>query len=49
MEALNELIAGTTATPNHIEFIDLVVQHLIENGIMEPERLYKPPFIDINQ
>lgn len=48
VEALNELIAGTTATPNQIEFIDLVVQHLMENGIMEPERLYKPPFIDIN-
>ncbi|MDP2847531.1 MAG: DEAD/DEAH box helicase family protein [Humidesulfovibrio sp.] len=48
VEALNELIAGTTATPNQIEFIDLVVQHLMENGIMETERLYKPPFIDIN-
>lgn len=48
VEAFNHLIVGTTATPNQIEFIDLLIQYLTENGVMEPERLYESPFIDIN-
>jgi len=39
---------GTTATANQLEFIDLVVDYLTENGVMEPERLYESPFTDIN-
>ncbi|MGZ8184592.1 MAG: type I restriction-modification enzyme R subunit C-terminal domain-containing protein [Methylobacter sp.] len=46
--AFNEFISGTTATPNQIEFINLVVQYLTENGVMEPDRLYESPFTDIN-
>lgn len=46
--AFSEFIGGTTATPNQIEFINLVVQYLTENGIMEPDRLYESPFTDIN-
>ena len=40
--------AGTTATASQIEFIDLIVQYLTENGVMEPDRLYESPFTDIN-
>lgn len=47
-QAFSELIIGTTATPDQIEFIDLVVQYLTENGVMEPDRLYESPFIDIS-
>lgn len=47
-QAFSEFISGTTATPNQIEFINLVVQHLTENGVMEPDRLYESPFTDIN-
>ena len=47
-QAFSEFISGTTATPNQIEFIDLVVQYLTENGVMEPDRLYESPFTDIN-
>lgn len=47
-EALSEFIGGTSASANQIEFIDLVVQYLTENGVMEPERLYESPFTDIN-
>ncbi|MCK9397118.1 MAG: DEAD/DEAH box helicase family protein [Methylobacter sp.] len=46
--AFSEFISGTTATPNQIEFINLVVQYLTENGVMEPDRLYESPFTDIN-
>ncbi|NOU13843.1 MAG: DEAD/DEAH box helicase family protein [Methylococcaceae bacterium] len=47
-QAFSEFISGTTATPNQIEFINLVVQYLTENGVMEAERLYESPFTDIN-
>lgn len=47
-QAFSEFITGTTVTPNQIEFIDLVVQYLTENGVMAPERLYESPFTDIN-
>ena len=47
-QAFSQFITGTTATASQIEFIDLIVQELTENGVMEPARLYEPPFIDIN-
>lgn len=47
-QAFSEFITGTAATANQIEFVDLVVQYLTENGVMEPERLYESPFIDIS-
>lgn len=43
-----EFISSTTATPNQIEFIDLVVQELTQNGVMEPERLFQSPFKDLS-
>lgn len=47
-QAFSEFITGTTATPNQIEFIDLVVQELTEHGTMEVGRLYQSPFIDLS-
>lgn len=47
-ELLSQFITGTAVNANQIEFIDLVVQYLTENGVMEPERLYESPFTDIN-
>ncbi|TCT10283.1 DEAD/DEAH box helicase family protein [Paralcaligenes ureilyticus] len=47
-QALNGFIAGLAVNANQIEFIDLVVQYLTENGVMEPGRLYESPFTDIN-
>jgi len=47
-QAFSEFISGTTATPNQIEFINLIVQYLTEKGVMEPDRLYESPFTDIN-
>ena len=34
---------------SQLEFIDLIVQHLTENGVMEAARLYESPFTDISQ
>jgi type I restriction enzyme, R subunit len=47
-QAFSQFVMGTTATASQLEFIDLIVQHLTENGVMEPERLYESPFTDIN-
>ena len=47
-QAFSDFVVGTTATANQLEFIDLVVDYLTENGVMEPERLYESPFTDIN-
>ena len=33
---------------NQIEFINLSVQELTQNGVMEPERLFQSPFTDMN-
>ena len=48
MNAFSEFISGTTATPNQIEFINLVVQELTQNGVMEPDRLFQSPFKDLS-
>lgn len=48
MQAFSEFIAGTTVTPDQIEFIDLIVQELTQTGVMEPDRLFQSPFTDIN-
>lgn len=45
-EALSGFLVGTTLTPNQIEFVNLVVEHLTEHGVMDPGRLYESPFTD---
>ncbi len=47
-QAFNEFLTGTKATADQIEFIDLIVQELTQNGVMEPERLFQSPFTDLN-
>ena len=46
--AFDKFISGTTTTADQIEFINLIVEELTQNGTMEPERLYQTPFIDIS-
>jgi type I restriction enzyme R subunit len=46
-EAMASFIAGKTLSANQLEFINLVVDHLTEHGVMEPARLYESPFTDI--
>ncbi len=46
-ESLAGFIAGQTLSGNQIEFINLVVDHLTEHGIVEPRALYESPFTDL--
>ncbi len=46
-EALGEFLAGKTLSANQIEFVNLIVDHLTQHGVMEPALLYESPFTDV--
>ena len=46
-EALAGFLAGKTLTANQIEFVNLIVDHLTEHGVMSAESLYESPFTDL--
>jgi type I restriction enzyme R subunit len=46
-EAMASFLAGKSLGANQIEFVNLIVDHLTEHGIVEPGRLYESPFTDI--
>lgn len=45
-EAMAGFLTGTTRTANQIEFINLVVNHLTEHGVMDARLLYESQFTD---
>ena len=40
-------LEGKTLTGNQIEFVNLIVDHLTEHGVLEAGRLYQSPFTDL--
>lgn len=46
-EAFGEFLTGRTFTADQIHFVDMIINQLTENGVMEPARLYEPPFTDL--
>lgn len=46
-EAMAGFIDGKLLSANQLEFINLVVDHLTEHGIVDPARLYESPFTDV--
>jgi type I restriction enzyme R subunit len=46
-EAFGEFLAEGFATAAQIEFINMVIEHLTDQGVMDPALLYEPPFTDI--
>lgn len=48
MVAFSEFIKDGQATVNQIEFIEMVVSELVQNGIVEPSRLFESPYIAFN-
>ena len=48
MQAFSDFVSGSTATPNQMEFIELIIQELTQNGVMDVARLYETPFVDIS-
>jgi type I restriction enzyme R subunit len=46
-EALAGFLAGKALAANQIEFVNLIVDHLTEHGVMEAAMLYESPFTDL--
>jgi len=46
-EALAGFLSGKTLGANQIEFVNLIVDHLTEHGVMPAAQLYESPFTDI--
>src|SRR5229473_5669698 len=46
-DAFGEFLAAGIATATQIEFINMVIEHLTDQGVMDPALLYDPPFTDI--
>ena len=43
-QALNAFVSGKLLSSNQLEFVNLIVQHLTERGVMNAALLYEPPF-----
>jgi type I restriction enzyme, R subunit len=46
-EAFGEFLAAGAATATQIEFINMVIEHLTDQGMMDPGLLYEAPFTDL--
>ncbi|HVS06350.1 MAG TPA: DEAD/DEAH box helicase family protein [Candidatus Dormibacteraeota bacterium] len=46
-EAFADFIAGRTLTANQIEFVNLIIEHLTNQGVVSAARFYESPFTDI--
>ncbi len=48
MQAFSEFLQGSKLSRDQIEFIELVIQELTQKRVVPPERLFEPPFTDVN-
>ena len=46
-DALSDFVSGAPLSGNQIEFVNLIVNHLAEHGVMEARLLYESPFTDV--
>lgn len=46
-EAFGEFLSSGTATPQQIEFVNMIIEHLTDLGVMDPKLLYESPFTDV--
>jgi type I restriction enzyme R subunit len=47
-DAFAVFLSGKTLTANQIEFVNMIVDHLTENGAMDPVLLYSSPYTDFS-
>jgi type I restriction enzyme R subunit len=47
-QVFGQFLSGKVQSANQIEFVNLIIDHLTEHGVMDPGRLYESPFTDIN-
>ncbi|MER9337892.1 DEAD/DEAH box helicase family protein [Mesorhizobium sp. M0293] len=46
-EAFGEFLSAGTASAAQIEFVGMIIEHLTDQGTMDPSLLYEPPFTDL--
>jgi type I restriction enzyme R subunit len=46
-DAFGDFLSAGTATATQIEFVNMIIEHLTDQGVMDPALLYEPPFTDI--
>lgn len=46
-EAFGEFLVVGTATAAQIELINMIIEHLTDQGVLDPGLLYEPPFTDV--
>jgi type I restriction enzyme R subunit len=46
-EAFAGFLGGKALSANQIEFVNLIIDHLTEHGVMDVARLYESPFTDL--
>ena len=46
--AFSEFLADGKYSADQIQFINLVIDHLVHNGMMNPKLLFEPPFTDFH-
>ena len=46
-QAFGDFLQEKRFTSNQIEFVNIIIDHLTENGIMDPALLYESPFTDM--
>ncbi len=46
-EAFSEFLVGRTLSASQLDFINLIISQLTQEGAMEAERLYQSPFTDL--
>ncbi len=46
-QALAGFLSSKTLSGNQIEFVNLIVNHLTEHGVMDASLLYESPFTDL--
>ena len=46
-EAFSDFLAAGAATAPQIEFINMIIEHLTDQGVMDPALLYESPFTDV--
>jgi type I restriction enzyme, R subunit len=47
-KAFAAFLAARRPTADQIEFVNMIVDHLTDRGVMQPRLLYESPFTDIN-
>lgn len=47
-QAFDRFQAARTLSANQIEFLNMIIEHLTERGVMDPGLLYESPFTDLD-